>query len=103
MVHSILFSNLYFSHFHSTTNCYSNSLPQNSPAIDVLGVYSTQVKERELIRTCTQEQSKFHGSQDYEILILNPSVFSNSYTWLYHLTCLMLAITFFFNKAGNFV
>lgn len=61
MVHAILFSNLYFSHFHTTTNCYSNSLPQNSQGIDILVVYSVQIKEREIKMACTQEKSKFHS------------------------------------------
>lgn len=61
MVHAILFSNLYFSHFHITTNCYSNSLPQNSQGIDILVVYRAQIKEREIKMTCTQEKSKFHS------------------------------------------
>lgn len=61
MVHAMLFSNLYFSHFHITTNCYSSSLPQNSQVIDILVVYSVQIKEREIKMACTQEKSKFHS------------------------------------------
>lgn len=61
MVHAMLFSNLYFSHFHITTNCYYNSLPQNSQGIDILVVYSVQIKEREIKMACTQEKSKFHS------------------------------------------
>lgn len=67
----MLFSNLYFSNFHLTTNCYSNSVPQNSPGIDILVVYSAQIKEQRIKMTCTQEKSKFHR----EIFNLKPSLF----------------------------
>lgn len=56
MVHAMLFSKLYFSHFHITTNCCSNSLPQNSPGIDILVVYSAHIKKQEVNDMHTREK-----------------------------------------------
>ena len=59
MVHAMLFSKLYFSLFHITTNCYSKSFPQNSQGIDIPVFYSAQIKEQEIKMEGTQEKIKF--------------------------------------------